>query len=237
MMESYIVVDLETTGLDPKKDKIIEIGAARVIDGVIIDSFKMLLNPGRKLSDKVKEITGICDEDLEKAPDIIYGIKCFMDFLEVDELPFLGHSILFDYSFLKRAAVNQGYLLEKSAIDTLKIARKFLPDMESRNLNYLCNYYNIPHQAHRALPDAISTHYLYQKLVENFFSKETADPIFHPVPLVYQVKREGPASKRQKERVSQLLKKHHIEADFDINMLTRNEANRYVDQILSTYGR
>jgi len=45
MTESYIVVDLETTGLDPKKDKIIEIGAARVIDGVIIDSFEMLLNP------------------------------------------------------------------------------------------------------------------------------------------------------------------------------------------------
>ena len=88
----------------------------------------------------------------------------------LEDYPLLGHSILFDYSFLKKAAVNQKLSFEKRAIDTLKIARKYLADLEHRNLDYLCEYYGIPHHAHRALEDAGATDLLYRKLAEQFFS-------------------------------------------------------------------
>ncbi|MBQ5673879.1 MAG: ribonuclease H-like domain-containing protein [Lachnospiraceae bacterium] len=68
MQTHFTVVDLETTGLDPKRDKIIEIGAIQVENGKIKRTFQTFVNPGRKLSDKVKELTGIRDEDLENAP-------------------------------------------------------------------------------------------------------------------------------------------------------------------------
>ena len=68
----------------------------------------------------------------------------------------LGHRILFDYSFLKKAAVDRKITFERSAVDTLQVARKYLPELPHRNLGYLCQYYEIPHHAHRALEDAES---------------------------------------------------------------------------------
>lgn len=237
MITSYLTIDLETTGLDPKKDKIIEIGAARVIKGEIKETFQKLINPGRNLTDQVIKITGLCDADLRKESNISLGIEQFMEFVNEDELPILGHSVFFDYSFLKRAAINNNRKFEKNGIDTLKIARKFLPDLEKRSLEYLCKYYNISYQPHRALEDAIATHVLYQKLNEQFCLRENPDSCFLPVKLVYQVKKEGPANKRQIDRIKQLLTKHQIVPTQNLDLLTRNEANRYVDQILATYGR
>ena len=237
MITSYLTIDLETTGLDPKKDKIIEIGAARVINGEIKETFQKLINPGRKLTNQIMKITGLSDIDLRKEPSISQVMEQFAEFVNKDELPILGHSVLFDYSFLKRAAINNNSKFEKNGIDTLKIARKFLPELEKRSLEYLCRYYNISHHPHRALEDAIATHFLYQKMKEQFYSEENPDSCFHPVTLLYQVKKEGPASKRQIDRIKQLLVRHKIEPGIDVNMLTRNEANRYVDQILATYGR
>ena len=72
---------------------------------------------------------------------------------------------------------------------------------------------------------------------EQFYSEENPDSCFLPVKLLYKVKKEGPASKRQIDRIKQLLVRHKIEPEIDVDMLTRNEANRYVDQILATYGR
>ena len=97
MIQDYVCVDLETTGLDPKTDKIIEIGAVRIKNGEIADRFQSFVNPGRLLSEKVKELTGISDEDLYDAPSIEEVLPKFLKFAKEDCL--LGHSILFDYSF------------------------------------------------------------------------------------------------------------------------------------------
>ena len=67
MEPNCVVVDLETTGLDPKTDKIIEIGALKIRNGEITDSFSRLVNPGRKLEERIVEITGITDKELENA--------------------------------------------------------------------------------------------------------------------------------------------------------------------------
>lgn len=231
MMQSYICLDLETTGLNPKLDKIIEIGAVKVVEGKQTEIFSSFVNPGRTLEQRIIELTGIQDKDLAQAPYIEQVLPALLEFM--GDMPLLGHSILFDYSFLKKAAVNQNLPFEKKAVDTLKIARRYLMELEHRNLEYLCAYYNIPHQAHRAFADAQATHLLYEKLVELFYRPQEEDSLFEPRPLVYKVKKESPATKTQKIRLYRLLEQHKIIPDVDVERLTRSEASRYTDQILS----
>lgn len=228
----YLCVDLETTGLSPKTDKIIEIGAVKVKNGQIVDTFETFARPGVTLPEKVTELTGITAADLEHAPTITEMLPQFLAFAE--ELPLLGHRILFDYSFLKRAAVNARLPFERNGIDTLKLSRKFLPDLPSKKLGDLCLHYRIEMRAHRAMEDARATHFLYQKLCGEFFEQNEKD--FAPVPLVYKVKREGPATKAQKERLARLLAQHGIVPDYEIDMLTKNEASRQIDRILASHA-
>lgn len=242
MQTHFIVVDLETTGLDPKRDKIIEIGAVKVVDDKIVRTYETFVNPGRKLSEKVKEITGITDEDLAGAPFIQDVLHDFLEFADEDCI--LGHSVMFDYSFLKRAAVNLGAVFEKNGIDTLRIARRFLPELESRSLPALCKHYEIPHKAHRALDDAVATYELYLKLKEQFYLKD--GETFQPKKLNYQVKKEAPVKKSQLEQIHKLLAFHGLlptytnkesEEYVDFEQLTRNEASRFMDYIILHYGK
>lgn len=232
-VRDYLCVDLETTGLSPKLDKIIEIGAVKVRDDRIVDVFETFVRPGRALPQKVIALTGIVEAKLEQAPVMQEVLPHFLEFAE--ELPLVGHRILFDYSFLKRAAVNEKQPFARNGVDTLKLSRKFLAQLPSKRLGDLCAYYGIEIQAHRALGDARATHFLYRKLQEAFFEHNEKD--FLPAPLVYQVKREGPATPAQKERLERLLSLHHITPDYEIGMLTKNEASRQIDKILATYGK
>jgi len=238
-VKDYICVDLETTGLNPKTDKIIEIGAVKVQDGAITDTFSQFVYPGRKLEERITELTGIRDSDLEGQPMIEAVLPQFLEF--AGDLPLLGHSVLFDYSFLKRAAVNQKLMFERKGIDTLKIARKYLAELPSRNLGALCVHYQIPHNAHRALEDARATHYLYEKLCGAFCvpgdaAQNPAVLDFVPQMLSYQVKREGPATPAQKERLQKLLRQYNITPDYEVEWLTKNEASRKIDKLTAVYG-
>lgn len=242
MTTSYICVDLETTGLDPKRDDIIEIGAVKVVEGCVEDTFQTLLNPGRILEERITELTGIHDEQLATAPVMEEVLPAFLEFAGEDVL--LGHSVLFDYSFLKKAAVNQKRKFERRGIDTLKIARKYLPELESRSLGYLCGYFGIAHHAHRALDDAQATVKLYDRLVELFSEKEqeaceqTPDKsLFIPKPLLYQVKRDTPITIPQREQLYKLIDKHKLMVDYEVEKLTRSEASRQISRILAEYGR
>lgn len=229
MTDSYISIDLETTGLNPRLDKIIEIGAVRVVGGIPQDTFSTFINPGRKLEERITDLTGIRQEQLEGAPvieEVLPGLLAFLG-----ELPLVGHRILFDFSFLKKAAVNHNLDFEKNGIDTLKIAQKFLTGLEHRTLEYLCRYYGIPHHAHRALHDAQATSQLYQMLVRQFYEDE--DNIFLPGKLVFKVKKDTPATKPQKERLYRLIEQHKLILDADVEKLTRSEASRITDKILA----
>lgn len=233
--ESFTVVDVETTGLDPKKDKITEIGAIRVENGRVSDTFHSLVNPGRSLDERIVELTGLTDGDLKEAPYIQDIIGAFAGFETTGCL--LGHSVLFDYSFLKRAAVNEGVVFEKKGIDTLAISRKYLQDLESRSLPYLCGHFGIVHRAHRALSDVEATLDLYEVLKERFGQDGDADRWFLPKPLIYQVKKEQPVTKKQKEQLKRFLSYYHIESEYNINRMTKNEASRYLDRLVSSHGR
>lgn len=231
MLQDFTALDLETTGLNPKTDKIIEIGAIRIRDGKEAARWESLVNPGCQISNFTEGLTGIRNEELMSAPAIEEVLPALMDFLMDDVL--VGHQILFDYSFLKKAAVNQGIFFDKKGIDTLKLARKFLPQLPSRRLSDLCCYYGIETTSHRAGSDALSAAMLYERLVQDFPDEEA----YRPSELVFHVKRESPASKKQKERLYCLLEWHKIIPDYDVERLTRNEASRITDKIILAYGR
>lgn len=234
MIQDYISIDLETTGLSPRLDKIIEIGAVKVQNGEIRDTFSSFINPGRKLPENIITLTGICDEDLQEASYIEEILPWLYEFM--GDLPILGHSVMFDYKFLKKAAVDNRQPFEKSGIDTLLIARKYLADLEHRNLDYLCQYYQISHHAHRATEDAKATHFLYQKFLELFYEKECEEHsekgnLFVPKKLQAEIKRDIPATKHQKKLIYHLIKQHKIVLDADVERMTKSEASRLENQI------
>lgn len=238
MTESYVCIDLETTGLDPKRDKIIEIGAVKVEHNKIVEEWETYINPDRKLEGRIVELTGIRDEQLSQAPGIGEMLPKLLAITEGEVL--LGHRVMFDYSFIKKAAVDHKTSFERSGIDTLKIARKYLTGLESRGLGYLCRYYGIEHNAHRALEDARATVRLYQKLAEQFYDAEEEEggkSLFCPKPLCYHVKRDTPITVPQKEQLYKLIDKHKLLVDYDVAKLTRSEASRQIDRLLAEYGR
>ena len=248
MLTDYVSIDLETTGLNPKTDKIIEIGAVKVCNGVVTDRLTTFVNPGRSLCEKVTELTGITNEDVKEAPAISEVIARVCEFTGDEVL--LGQNLIFDYSFLKKAAVNEKLSFERQGVDTLRLARRFLPELESKSLSALCAHYGITLDAHRAYNDAYATHEVFCRLYEEFSQKEM--DLFLPKPLCYSVKKEGPITKKQVEQLQRLAVKYDIRVinktvfladrkcipeDQDIMMLTKNEASRLIDRLLATYGR
>ena len=167
----YTVLDLEMTGLTPKRDKVIEIGAVRVRNGEIADTYGTLVRPGMSIPETVVQLTGITDEMAALGKEENVAMQELLQFIGDDIL--VGHNLIFDYSFLKQWAVNQKIPLELSACDTLRIARALLPGAQSKKLESLCEYFQIEREhAHRALDDAVETY----KVFENLKSIEDAYP-------------------------------------------------------------
>ena len=229
-----VVLDLEMTGLNVRTEKIIEIGAARIRDGKVTETYSKLLNPGRNLSEKTMEITGITDEMLKGCVGFAQIKEELLEFLGDDVL--LGHNIIFDYSFLKKAVINEslkGTKFEKKGIDTLKIARRFLPGDQKKTLTDLCSYYGIEYRAHRAKDDAIATFKLYEKLWETYY--EAGSDSFEPKPLVYQVKKESPIMAKQIAQITRLTEQYGVECPYELSSMTKNEASRYIDRLRTAF--
>lgn len=244
---NYVALDIETTGLNPKYDKIIEIGAARVRDGKVEDTFSSFVNPAKSLPLRIVELTGIQDADVCKAPYIDEVLDAFLSFAGEDIL--LGHNLIFDYSFVKKAAINNKKSYERTGIDTLKIAKCFLSDLESRSLSFLCAHFQIALDAHRALNDAIAAHTLYQILAQNYGDVE--EKPFQPKQLVYCVRKENPITPKQLELLLKLTVQYHLHREgymlspvanitdevIDLEKLSKNEASRLIDKLLSNFRR
>ena len=229
------VIDLEMTGLNVRTEKIIEIGAGKIRDGKVVETFSTLVHPGRRLDEDTIRITGIKDEMLEGCPPFSEVMGALLDFIGEDDL--LGHNVIFDYSFLKKAVLNElpkGSRFERCGIDTLKIARRFLPGEKKKQLQALCEDYGIVYHAHRALDDALATHRLYEKLWENYY-EEGAD-IFQPKPLVYQVKKESPVMAKQIAQITRLLDLYGVDCPYELEKMTKNEASRYIDKLRTAHG-
>ena len=118
MLRSYIAFDVETTGLNPQENEIIEIGALKVRDGRVAERFMEFIRPSAPLAPAITNLTGITDEMLSGARPRCSVIADFLDFCEDDVL--IGHNVIFDYSFMKCSASAENLPFEKSGIDTLK---------------------------------------------------------------------------------------------------------------------
>lgn len=234
MPECYVVVDLEMTGLRARTDRILEIGGVKVEKGRENRTFHRMVNPRMELPEEITLLTGITGEMAREGCETEEAVKAFQEFAE--GAPLVGHNILFDYSFLKQHIVNSGGTFEKEGIDTLKLARKFLPEAEKKTLDYLCEFLQIPRSRnHRALEDAKATAELFRYLQERFEAQEPES--FRPRPLLYKVKKQGPASSRQKKHLEELARWHNIKLQVELDSLTRNEASRITDRILAAYGK
>lgn len=234
MIYDYTALDIETTGLNPARDRILEIGAARIENGKITGTYETLICTGMPVPARIQELTGITDEMQKEGKKIEQAIREFTEFC--GELPVLGHNVQFDFGFLKQAAVNQGLDFEKEALDTLKIARKVLPDLPSRTLSAMCAHYKVdPGKSHRALDDALASHEILWKLWEEF--GETLPEAFSLRRLTYSAKKQSGITNSQKGYLNDLLKYHKIETDICIDNMTKSEASRMIDQIILQHGR
>lgn len=233
-MKDYIVIDLEMTGLHPKRDAILEVGAVRVRDHQIQETMGFFVNPERTIPTEVTELTGITQEMADQGCTPEEALHRVADFVGDDI--WVGHNILYDYSFLKQQAVNIRLPFEKQAVDTLHIARACMQEPESKSLDSLCEYLGIVRvKNHRAVEDAKATCALYEWLEKTYAI--THENMFAPKPLIYRPKRETPATKTQKNHLKELVDYHKIDIDVSWDTLTRSEASRLTDRLISRYGR
>ena len=193
MIKSFIAVDLETTGLSVKEERIIEVGAIKVLNGVEVARYQTLINPGKVISQRIIDITGIDNEMVKDKPYIEEVIRDIVDFTE--DLPLLGHNLMFDYSFIKKAAVNNKIDFEKDGIDTLKLSRKYLKELPSKGLDFLCKELNIEDEEHhRAINDAIAAYKLYFLLCDKYGAGDEVSS-----PLKCKMKKESAITAKQVE--------------------------------------
>ena len=234
MKNRYVALDVETTGLDPARDRLLEIGAVKVENGAIVDSFHTLINTGIEIPWRIQELTGITDEMQKTGRALEPAMGALVSFCE--GYPILGHNVQFDYGFLKQGAVRCGLSFEKDGADTLKIARKLLPGMRSRTLTAMCAYYRVdPGHSHRALDDARSAHEIFLRMQEEF---QGVDPgIFAFQKMMYSVKKECPITDSQKGYLKDLMKYHRIEMNTCVEEMSKSEASRMIDHIILQYGR
>ena len=234
MAEEYAVVDLEMTGLRSTRDRIIELAAVLVQDREITACFDRFVNPHRVLNSRIVRLTGITDEMVADAPDITEVLPEFLDF--IGERTLIGHNLMADFSFLKQNAVNQSLTFERAGVDTLKIARKVLPEEQGKALDELCAFYQIEHtHAHRAGDDARATAQIFLRLRQEF--GEAQPSLFVPKQLNYKAKKQGPLTPVQKRDLMRLTAHYHIPADIEIDSLTKSEASRLIQRIHEEYGR
>lgn len=229
MLKSYIAFDVETTGLNPMENEIIEIGALKVRDGKVAERFMEFIHPTAPISAAITNLTGITNEMVAGARPRCEVVSDFLDFCEDDIL--IGHNVSFDYSFMKCSAAADGLPFKKLGIDTLKIAKKVHSDLDSKSLGSLCAYYNIENRAaHRAYHDALATAKLYQTLAHYF---EADDPkLFQPVQLTYRVKKPQPATIKQIALLNNLIRKKRADIKWDPAAITRSEASRLIEELL-----
>ncbi len=153
--EVYCIVDIETTGTDIVNDKITEIGAVKIVNGVIVEEFQTLVNPRVEIPKRIVELTGI-DDDLVKNSPFIEDV--FADFFKfIQGSIFVAHNSDFDFKMLSINGKKLGYLMTNKVIDTLELSRKVLPQLKRHKLNVVCDHYGITFHHHRALSDAYAT--------------------------------------------------------------------------------
>ena len=167
--ETYVVFDLETTGLYPNSgDTIIEIGAVKIKNGTIIDRYDELIKPDKILSEEIIGITGINNEMLKGKRNEEEGVKSFMEW--VGDAPMVAHNAKFDISFIELAYTKYNFgIFKNTVIDTLGLSRYLESKERYHNLATLVKRYEIPwdeDKHHRADYDSEGTALIFTKVIK-----------------------------------------------------------------------
>ena len=159
-----MVFDVETTGFEANKDEIIEIGACKIVNGRIDETFSTFVKPSKHIPREITELTGIDDEMVKDAPTINYVIPDFYKFCYGATL--VAHKAQFDMSFIYFIANKLSYNFDNEVLDTLAMARTKLPGLKNYKLGTIVERLNILlDNAHRAIHDATATAKVFIKLM------------------------------------------------------------------------
>ncbi|HZD59974.1 MAG TPA: exonuclease domain-containing protein [Anaerolineae bacterium] len=163
---TYVVLDLETTGTDHRTERIIEIGAVKMIGDLPTSTFEQLVNPNRVVPSGIIRLTGITNAMIYRAPDIKSVLPNLAAFIGDSIL--VVHNAPFDISFLNSAARSIGQKTFRNRfLDTRLIAQRLTPTLGFYRLANLAEHFNVPHRPrHRALPDALATAEVFAHLLE-----------------------------------------------------------------------
>lgn len=170
--DTYVVFDIETTGLSKEKEMITEIGAVKVADGKIIDRFSTFVNPQRPISAEITKLTGITDDMVKDAPTIENVLPEFLKFCEDTVL--VAHNASFDTGFIRIAAERAGLgELHHTIVDTLELARALLPELNKHKLDIVCEHLGVTLNGHhRAVNDAEATAEVFIKFLDMLAEKK-----------------------------------------------------------------
>lgn len=153
---TYCVLDLETTGLSAKTEKITEIGIMKIQNGEVVEEFCEFVNPEKPIPQRVQEVTNITDEMVKDAPTIDVLFPKVLEFIKGSVL--VAHNATFDIGFLKKVAKDLGYEFDYTYVDTLPLARKLYPELKKHKLGKIAEHLKIKVEvAHRALDDVDTT--------------------------------------------------------------------------------
>jgi DNA polymerase-3 subunit alpha (Gram-positive type) len=154
--DNFVVFDLETTGLSAKNDMITEIGAIRIVNGKVTESFSQLINPEIPIPYKITEITGITNEMVAGMPTIKDVIHKFKDFIKDSIL--VAHNATFDIGFIREKMKIFNLSVENPVLDTLELSRAMFPGLKSHKLNVVAKHLDVRLvNHHRAVDDATAT--------------------------------------------------------------------------------
>ncbi len=167
----YVVFDIETTGLSPRFNKIIEIGAVRVKNGKICDTYSRFVNPGVPIPYNITKLTSINDSMVMDAPVIETVLPEFLEY--VGDAVLVAHNASFDTGFIKEFAKRQGISVENTIMDTMTLAHILIPELGKYTLDRLCKQFNVSLlNHHRACDDARATAEIFVKMLKMLHDKE-----------------------------------------------------------------
>ncbi len=163
--DTFVVFDLETTGIGPKSNEIIEIGAVKVVDGVMGDTFSEFVNPERPIPYHIQELTGIDDSMVAGAENIDAILPRFLSFCQGAVM--VAHNASFDMGFIEQKARERGMETDFTVIDTVSVARALLPDLKRYKLDTVAKKLGVSlENHHRAVDDATATAEIFVKMME-----------------------------------------------------------------------
>ncbi len=168
---SYVVFDLETTGFSPKSNKIIEIGAVKVVNGTITDRFSTFVNPQVPIPFRIEELTSIRDDMVHDAPTIETVLPQFLEFCEGCVMT--AHNADFDISFIRENCSRLGIAYDPTVVDTVAVARVLLTNLNRFKLDTVAKALGIPlDHHHRAVDDAACTAEIFVKFIQMLKERE-----------------------------------------------------------------